>query len=135
MGAGGGPPLPARAAGRAKPVFVGRSAETAAAEQGWATVRSGTRELIFIGGEPGAGKSRLVEEIAAALHRQGAVVLMGACSPEPGPPYEPFVECLEQLLGGTAEGVLAEYMGGSAGELLRLRAPVGGGRPACQPPP
>ena len=104
MGVWDAPPLPARAAGKAKPVFVGRAAETAAAEQGWAAVRSGARELIFIGGEPGAGKSRLVEELAAALHRRRAVVLIGTCSPEPGPPYEPFVECLEQLLGGTAEG-------------------------------
>src|SRR5712691_6872343 len=66
MGVWDAPPLPARAAGKAKPVFVGRAAETATAEQGWAAVRSGARELIFIGGEPGAGKSRLVEEIAAA---------------------------------------------------------------------
>jgi DNA-binding CsgD family transcriptional regulator len=135
MGLWDAPPLPARAAGRAKPVFVGRAAETATAEQGWAAVRSGARELIFIGGEPGAGKSRLVEEIAAALHRRGAVVLIGTCSPEPGPPYEPFVECLEQLLSGTAEGVLAEHMRGSAHELLRLTPLVRRHRPDLQPPP
>jgi len=135
MGVWEAPPLPARAAGKAKPVFVGRAAETAAAEQGWAAVRSGARELIFIGGEPGAGKSRLVEEIAAALHRRGAVVLMGTCSPEPGRPYEPFVECLEQLLAGTAEGVLAEYLGGSAGELLRLTPLVRRHRPDLPSPP
>ena len=129
------PPLPARAAGRAKPVFVGRAAETAAAEQGWAAVRAAARELIFIGGEPGAGKSRLVEEIAAALHRRGAVVLIGTCSSEHGSPYEPFVECLEQLLGGTAEGVLAEYLGDSARELLRLTPLVLRHRPDLQPPP
>jgi DNA-binding CsgD family transcriptional regulator len=135
MGVWEAPPLPARAAGRTKPVFVGRAAETAAAEQGWAAVRSGARELIFIGGEPGAGKSRLVEELAAALHRRGAVVLMGTCSPEPGRPYEPFAECLEQLLGGTAEGVLAEYLGGSAGELLRLTPLVRRHRPDLPSPP
>ena len=135
MGVWDAPPLPARAAGKAKPVFVGRAAETAAAEQGWTAVRSGARELIFIGGEPGAGKSRLVEEIAAALHRRGAVVLIGTCSPEPGPGYEPFVECLEQLLGGTAEGVLAEYLRGSARELLRLTPLVRRHRPDLQPPP
>ncbi len=129
------PPLPARAAGRAKPVFVGRAAETAAAEQGWAAVRSGARELIFIGGEPGAGKSRLAGEIAVALHHRGAVVLIGSCSAEPGPPYEPFVECLEQLLGGTAEGVLAEHMPGSARELLRLTPLVRRHRPDLQAPP
>ena len=135
MGVWDAPPLPARAAGKAKPVFVGRAAETAAAEQGWAAVRSGARELIFIGGEPGAGKSRLVEELAAALHRRGAVVLIGTCSPEPGPGYEPFVECLEQLLGGTADGVLAEYLRGSARELLRLTPLVRRHRPDLQPPP
>ena len=135
MGVWDAPPLPARAAGKAKPVFVGRAAETAAAEQGWAAVRTGARELIFIGGEPGAGKSRLVEELAAALHRRGAVVLIGTCSPEPGPPYEPFVECLEQLLVGTAEGVLAEYLRGSARELLRLTPLVRRHRPDLQPPP
>ena len=105
------------------------------AEQGWAVVRSGARELIFIGGEPGAGKSRLIEEIAAALHRRGAVVLVGTCSPEPGPAYEPFVACLEQLLGGTSEGVLAEHMGGSARELLRLSPLVQRHRPDLEPPP
>jgi DNA-binding CsgD family transcriptional regulator/tetratricopeptide (TPR) repeat protein len=135
MGAWDAPPLPARAAGRAKPVFVGRAAETAAAEQGWAAVRSGARELIFIGGEPGAGKSRLVDEIAEALHRQGAVVLIGTCSPEPGRPYEPFAECLDQLLGGTAEGALAECLGGSAGELLRLTPLVRRHRPDLPSPP
>jgi hypothetical protein len=135
MGAWEAPPLPGRAAGRAKPVFVGRAVETAAAEQGWAAVRAGTRELIFIGGEPGAGKSRLVEEIGAAVHRQGAVVLMGTCSPEPGPPYEPIAECLEQLLGGTAEGVLADCLGSAAGELLRLTPLVRRHRPDLRLPP
>ena len=135
MGVWDAPPLPARAAAKAKPVFVGRAAETAAAEQGWAGVRSGARELIFIGGEPGAGKSRLVEELAAALHRRGAAVLIGTCSPEPGRPYEPFVECLEQLLAGTAQGVLAEYLGGSARELLRLTPLVLRHLPDLPPPP
>ncbi len=135
MGVWEAPPLPVRATGRAKPVFVGRAAETASAEQGWASVRSGARELIFVGGEPGAGKSRLVQEIAAALHRQGAVVLIGSCSPEHGRPYEPFVECLEQLLGGTAESVLADYLGESAHELLRLTPLVRRHRPDLQTPP
>jgi MoxR-like ATPase len=66
------PPLPACAAGRAKPVFVGRAAEISAVEQSLAAVSSGACEPIFVGGEPGAGKSRFVEEIAAALHRSGA---------------------------------------------------------------
>src|SRR2546430_17459470 len=126
MGVWDAPPLPARAAGRAKPVFVGRAAETATAERGWAAVRSGARELIFIGGEPGAGKSRLGEEIACALHRRGAVVLIRSRSAEPGPPHGPLLQCLEQLLGGTPEGGLAQYLPRPARAPLRPPPP---GRP------
>src|SRR5215472_576628 len=129
------PPLPARAAGMAKPAFVGRAAEIAAAERAWAAVRSGARQVIFVGGEPGAGNSRLVDELGAAMHRQGAVVLAGTCSPEPAPAYQPFTECLKQLLGQTTEGALAGSLPDSAGELLRLTPLVLRYLPGLQPPP
>ena len=58
-------------------------------------------------------------EIASAVYGQGAVVLFGP-SPEPGGPYQPFAECLEQLLGGTQSGALAHCLPDSAAELLRL---------------
>ena len=135
MAAWEAPPYPTRAAGTATPAFVGRVAETAAAEEAWAAVRAGGRQLIFIGGEPGAGKSRLAGEIAAALYRQGAVALLGTCSPEPGLPYQPFVECVEHLLGGTAEGALAPCLPDSAAELLRLTPLVWRHRPDLQAPP
>jgi DNA-binding CsgD family transcriptional regulator len=109
-----------RGSGAAQPVFVGRAAETAAAEQAWADVLAGHRQLVVIGGEPGAGKSRLVAEVASALHHRGAVVLLGQCTPEPAGPYQPFVQCLEQLLGGTAEGALAGHLTDATAELLRL---------------
>ena len=128
-------PLPARATGMAKPVFVGRAAEIAAAEQAWTAVRSGARQVVFVGGEPGAGKSRLAEELSAAMHRQGAVVLMGTCTPEPTRSYQPFAECLEQLLGGTPEGALAECLPDSAHELLRLTPLVLRHHPGLHPPP
>lgn len=118
----------------AKPVFVGRAAETAAAEEAWSAVHARARQVLFIGGEPGAGKSRLAGEIAAAVHRQGAVVLTGACSPESGLPYQPFAECLEQLLGGTAEGALAPFLPDSAAELLRLTPLARRHRPELRPP-
>ena len=135
MAAWNAPPLPARAGGMAKPAFVGRAAEIAEAERAWAAVRSGARQVIFVGGEPGAGKSRLAEELSAAMHRQGAGVLMGICTPEPAPPYQPFAECLDQLLGGTPEGALAECMPDSVQELLRLTPLVLRHRPGLQPPP
>ncbi len=114
------PPLRVRSSGATQPVFVGRAAETAAAEQAWADVLAGHRQLVFVGGEPGAGKSRLVLEVASTLHRHGAVTLLGQCTPEPAGPYQPFVQCLEQLLGGTAEKALADHLTDATAELLRL---------------
>ena len=134
MAAWEAPPCPIRAAGAAVPAFVGRAAETSAAEESWAAVHAGGRQVIFIGGEPGAGKSRLATEIAAAAYGQGAVVLLGNCSPEPGGPYQPFAECLEQLLGGTASGALADCLPETAAELLRLTPLVWRHRPELASP-
>ena len=134
MAAWEAPPYPIRVAGAAVPPFVGRAAETSAAEEAWAAVRAGGRQVIFIGGEPGAGKSRLATEIAAAAYAQGAVVLLGNCSPEPGGPYQPFAECLEHLLGGTAPGALADCLPDTAAELLRLTPLVWQHRPELASP-
>ena len=134
MAAWEAPPYPIRVAGAAVPAFVGRAAETSAAEEAWAAVRAGGRQVIFIGGEPGAGKSRLATEIAAAAYAQGAAVLLGNCSPEPGGPYQPFAECLEHLLGGTAPGALADCLPETAAELLRLTPLVWQHRPELASP-
>jgi DNA-binding CsgD family transcriptional regulator/tetratricopeptide (TPR) repeat protein len=134
MGAFQSPPYPIRAAGTAVPAFIGRTAETSAAEDAWAAVRAGARQLVFIGGEPGAGKSRLAAEIAAATHRAGAVVLLGTCSPESHGPYQPFVECLEHLLGRTEAGALTSCLPDSAAELLRLTPLVWRHRPDLPAP-
>src|SRR5580693_6011650 len=134
MAAWEAPPYPIRVAGAAIPVFVGRAAETSAAEEAWAAVRAGGRQIIFIGGEPGAGKSRLAAEIAAAVHHQGAVVLLGNCSPGPDGFYQPFTECLEQLLGGTQPGALSACLPDSAAELLRLTPLVWRHRPELTAP-
>ncbi|WP_448627802.1 helix-turn-helix transcriptional regulator [Geodermatophilus sp. URMC 64] len=92
------PPLPARWADPARPTFVGRRAELATLEEIWAAVDAGLRQVVFLGGEPGGGKSRLLAEVSTALHRSGATVLLGTCAAEFGAPYQPFVEPIEALL-------------------------------------
>ncbi len=98
--------MPVRLSGTAHRVFVGRARELAEFEQAWAGVLSGIRQVVFVGGEPGAGKSRLAAEVATFLHDRGAVVLLGDCIEEFGPPYQPFVQPLEALVPDLLTGEL-----------------------------
>ncbi|MCZ2805563.1 AAA family ATPase [Modestobacter sp. VKM Ac-2983] len=109
------PPLPARWSAPARPPFVGRWAELTAFEEVWSAVRAGSRQVVFLGGEPGAGKSRLLAEVATTLHGHGAAVLVGTCAAEFGPPYQPFGAPLEALLGTRTEPRHAERLSTLAG--------------------
>ena len=99
------PEPPARWLRMAQSAFVGRRSQFEILEQVWHSVRGGSRQLVFVGAEPGGGKTRFVAEAALALHGQGAGVLWGSCTDDMGMAHDPFVEPLVTLLGGlTAEG-------------------------------
>jgi len=96
-----------RWSGATHPAFVGRARERATVEAVWDDVLAGARQVIFVGGEPGAGKSRLLAELATEFHRQGAALLVGGCIEGFGPPYQPFVQPLEGLVADLTSGRLA----------------------------
>ncbi|MGK5170432.1 helix-turn-helix transcriptional regulator [Geodermatophilus sp. CPCC 205761] len=112
------PALPARWSPAARPLFVGRRAELDCLESLWTDVTGGARQVAFLGGEPGAGKSRLLAEFCTLLHGRGATVLLGSCVAELGPPYQPFVEPVEALLAATgdADGPLSRLVGRAGGD-------------------
>jgi predicted ATPase len=57
--------------------------------------RTGHLHAVFISGEPGIGKTRLLQEMAARAEERGAIVLRGGASEAEGmPPYLPFLEAL-----------------------------------------
>ena len=64
----------------------------------------GSRQVVFVGGEPGAGKSRLVGEVCRIVHRSGAAVLVGACREAVGSVYQPFAAIAGALLPGVVDG-------------------------------
>ncbi len=88
----------------------------------WAAVEDDRRQVVFVGGEPGVGKTRLVAEMAAALREHGATVLSGACREEFNTPYRPFVAIVEQALEQTPPEVLGDITPQAAAPLLRLTA-------------
>ncbi|HMI71116.1 MAG TPA: BTAD domain-containing putative transcriptional regulator, partial [Solirubrobacteraceae bacterium] len=76
-------------------VFVGRARELAALEEGLSDALAGRGRIVLIAGEPGIGKSRLVDELATRARAHDAQVLVGRCWEAGGAPaYWPWVQAL-----------------------------------------
>ena len=118
------PPLPAELMARRRGPLVGRAAELAAFEQAWERVESGNRQAVFIGGEPGAGKTRLAAEVAGTLADHDVAVLVGSSTADADVPYAPFAEALDRLLIATPPDSIAEPLGDAGPQLRRLSTQV-----------
>jgi DNA-binding CsgD family transcriptional regulator len=120
-----------RWSGTAHRVFVGRARELAVLEQVWSEAAAGARQVVFVGGDPGGGKSRLLAEVATTLHERGAAVLVGGCIEEFGPPYQPFVQPIDSLMPDLLTGrlPLAGTGGRDAAVLTDRLATLSGQRP------
>jgi DNA-binding SARP family transcriptional activator/tetratricopeptide (TPR) repeat protein len=94
---GGAKPVESLAAAHFFP-FVGRAAEREQLEIAWRRAARGRGDVIFVAGEAGIGKSRLVSEVALVADAQGGRVLRGwTTSPEPAP-YAALVQALRDAL-------------------------------------
>ena len=86
--------------------FVGRTDEWRVLEASWSEVASGGRRVVLVGGEAGAGKTRLASEFARHCHAEGAAVLFGACDRELALPYQPWVQALDHMLRSMGDELL-----------------------------
>ena len=100
---------------------VGRDAELERLARRLADVPAGRGGLVLIGGEPGIGKTRLVEEVAEQAARDGMAVLWGHCyEGEWTPPYAPFTEAIEADLAHAAPDQLRTSLGAGGPALAQL---------------
>ena len=127
------PPLPAELMARRRGPLVGRDAELAAFEQAWERVEAGNRQAVFIGGEPGAGKTRLASEVAGTLAQHDVAVLVGRSTADEDVPYAPFAEALDRLLTATPPGSVADLLADAGPQLRRLSAQVDRHLPDARP--
>jgi DNA-binding SARP family transcriptional activator len=100
-----GAPAPVRArATAAGPALVGRDAELGQLLTALDEARTGPR-VALVEGEPGIGKTRLIEEVAAEAGAQGATVLWGrAFEGTAAPAFWPWLPPLRSLVGQLAPG-------------------------------
>jgi DNA-binding CsgD family transcriptional regulator/tetratricopeptide (TPR) repeat protein len=81
------------------PQFVGRDGELAALSAALDRVVAGRFQAVFVAGESGVGKSRLLHELEREAEARGARVLVGECVTlaEGEQPYAPIRAALREL--------------------------------------
>jgi len=114
------PPLPQALLGRQGRPFAGREDALQELEEAWSQAAAGQRRVVFVAGEPGIGKTRLVSEFAARAYAEGAVVLYGGSDEETLLPYQPWVEAITQYVRSLPQQALWDRLAGRAPELARL---------------
>jgi len=91
-----------QAGGRSKPPtpFIGRAVESDALKAHWAIAKSGEARFVILRGEPGIGKSRLVEEFRWHTADPEVDVLEMRCTPyAQDSAFLPVIELIERRLG------------------------------------
>jgi hypothetical protein len=91
-----------------------------------AAAKSGSRQLIFISGESGIGKTALVEAFLNGLEETIELIGVGQCHPVGvGEPYGPVLEAIFDLAKGPAAAEVLRCLDAVApGWLLQLPALV-----------
>lgn len=114
-------PLPIRLRPHGPERFVDRDEQRAALRASFeATARTGERHAVFVLGEPGIGKTRLVSEFARAVHDRGTLVVAGRCDDGLDLPYQPFVEALDHLVEHAPPELLRAHVREHGGRVARL---------------
>ncbi|HEX3270009.1 MAG TPA: AAA family ATPase [Ktedonobacterales bacterium] len=105
----------------ARPSLVGRRRENDALWTRFEAAATGRAGVVLIAGEPGIGKTRLLDAFAAHATSTGARVLRGGASEAAGmPPYLSFLEALGQHVRATPPDALRVQIGDMAGILADI---------------
>jgi DNA-binding SARP family transcriptional activator/tetratricopeptide (TPR) repeat protein len=103
--------------------FVGRNREFTALDEAWREARRGKGSTVFVGGEAGMGKSRLLSEFSSHVASLGGRVIIGTTSNPERHPFEPLVDALRKSLAMLVESPIAPPWLSTIADLLpELRA-------------
>ena len=83
--------------------LTGRKRELDEARAYWQRARNGEGQVLLISGEPGVGKTRLVQEIITLAEVSRGMILTGECFAEGSAPYAPMAQIIREALSHTPD--------------------------------
>jgi tetratricopeptide (TPR) repeat protein len=107
----------------AEPVLVGRDREIKQLTQHFEAALKGKGTTVFISGEAGVGKTRLVNEFLALAKKMGAEILSGWCLSEAAITYFPFTEAFNTYISTMSDEKAKSSMKRHLGITGWLRGP------------
>ncbi|MDJ0865056.1 MAG: AAA family ATPase [Myxococcota bacterium] len=114
----------------AEPGLVCRERELGLARDALLGAMAGRGRVLLLAGEPGIGKTRLAEEIAALAAERGAAVHWGRCyEGEGGPAFWPWVQILRAVLAERGLDGLEAELGPGLPDLAEIVPDVRAGLP------
>ncbi len=100
---------------------MGRNRELADLGQHLDQAVLGRGGIVLLGGEPGVGKTRLVEEMLDLARERRCLALTGRCYEIEGTaPFIPFVDLIEECMRVMPAEALRTALGDAAPEVARL---------------
>ncbi len=116
--------------------IIGRQHELAALRAALDAAIDGTAGVVLLAGEPGIGKTRLAEELAAEARAHGCRVLWGRCwDGEGAPAFWPWVQIIRTHVRDRDPAVLHAELGAGAAAIAQLVPEVHDLLPDLAPPP
>jgi len=101
--------------------FVGRERELGELVRGLEDALDGNGRMFLLSGEPGIGKSRLIEELTRRVRDRGVEVLVGRCWEAGGAPaYWPWVQALRTYVERRDPQTLRAELGWGAADLAQI---------------
>ena len=117
-------------------ILVGRQRESDELKAALDDAVSGQGRLIMLAGEPGIGKTRMAQELAANAEKLGGQVLWGRCHEGPGrPPYWPWIQLIRSYVRNCDAERLGAEMGSGAAIIAEVVPEVGEKIPGLPLPP
>jgi class 3 adenylate cyclase len=100
--------------------LVGRAVEMDEIMAAWERVTAGSGGAVLVAGEPGIGKTRLVQEVTSRVSAGGGTVWWGTAYEGEGRAYGPITEMLDTYVRVADPVAIAEELGARAGLVARL---------------